>query len=168
MSYKNNKRTLNSKSDTDSLESLYDVSLTFDKQKIIEKAQRQIYDLLAKSGRSGVEVSYLQELIKFDKGIINKAIQKLGKLKRIVWINNKTIALVDSIKFVPGRKYSVFIEKVLFGKAIVVVDDKWYASLDHYDYLGPRTLIKKGNSFNVIGEIYRRNGSLHLSIKKII
>jgi len=148
------------------LEHLYDVSLALDTQKMIEKVQRQIYNLLAKSGKNGLDVSYLQEIIKFDNDIINKAIQKLEKLKRIVWINKKTISLVDSIKFIPGKKYSIFIEKVLLGKAIVIVNEKWYASLNYFDYAGPRTLLKKGNTFDVIGDIYKKNGALHLLVKK--
>jgi ERCC4-related helicase len=148
------------------LEHLYDVSLALDTRKMIEKVQRQIYDLLAKSGKNGLEVSYLREIIKFDNDIINNAIQKLEKLKRIVWINKKTISLVDSIKFIPGKKYSIFIEKVLLGKAIVIVNEKWYASLNYFDYAGPRTLLKKGNTFDIIGDMYKKNGVLHLLVKK--
>ncbi len=84
----------------------------------------------------------------------------------MVWINRKTISLADSVKFIQGKKYSIFVEKVLYGKAIVVVDQKWYASLDYFDYAGPRTLLKKGNSFDVIGDVYKKNGVLHLMVKK--
>ena len=150
------------------LEHLYDVSLALDSRKMVEKAQRQIHDLLAKSGKNGLEISYLQEIIKFDRVIIDKAIKNLEKLKRIVWINKKTISLVDSIKFIPGKKYSIFIEKVLFGKAIVIVNEKWYASLDYFDYSGPRTLLKKGNTFDIIGDMHKKNGTLHLMVKKIM
>lgn len=152
----------------DNLQHLYEISLNLDKQKVIGKIQRQIHDLLAKSGKTGLEVSYIQEVISFDESLIQKAISNLEKLKRIVWLNKKTIALVESTKFILGQKYSISIEKVLYGKAIVIVNDKWYASLNHYDFHGPRTLIKKGNVFNVIGEIHKKNGKLHLLVKKII
>ena len=76
--------------------------------------------------------------------------------------------MVDSIKFIPGKKYSIFIEKVLYGKAIVVVDQKWYASLNYFDYAGPRALLKNGNSFDIIGDMYKKNGILHLMVKKTI
>ncbi len=148
------------------LELLYDVSLALDRKKMIEKAQRQIHDMLAKSGKNGLDVSYLYELVKFDRSIIKKALENLEKIKRVVWINKKTISLADSIKFIPGKKYSIFIEKVLYGKAIVVVDQKWYASLNYFDYTGSRTLLKKGNSFDIIGDVYKRNGVLHLMVKK--
>ena len=97
---------------------------------------------------------------------IEKAIKNLEKLKRIIWINKKTIALIDTIKFIPGRKYSIFIEKVLTGKAIVIINEKWYASLDYFDYNGPKSLLKKGNIFDIIGELYKKNGILCLAVKK--
>jgi ERCC4-related helicase len=167
LSYKNkNIDDHNSSYSVNDLEHLYDVSLALDSQKMIKKIQRQIHDLLAKSGKNGLEISYLQEIIKFEPAVIDKAIKNLEKLKRIVWINKKTISLVDSIKFIPGKKYSIFIEKILFGKAIVVVNEKWFASLDYFDYSGPRKLLKKGNVFDIIGDLYKKNGTLHLIVKK--
>jgi Fanconi anemia group M protein len=148
------------------LEHLYDVSLALDGRKIVEKAQRQIHDLLAKSGKNGLEISYLQEIMKFDDDVIDKAVKRLEKLKRIVWIDKKTISSMDSIKFIPGKKYSVFIKNVLSGKAVVIVNEKWYASLNYFDYAGPRALLKKGNTFDIIGELYKKNGILCLSVKK--
>jgi len=148
------------------LEHLYDVSLAIDGRKMIEKAQRQIHDLLARAGKEGLEISYLKEIVKFDHVTIEKAIKNLEKIKRIIWINKKTIALIDTIKFIPGKKYSIFIEKILIGKAIVIINEKWYASLDYFDYNGPKSLLKKGNIFNIIGDTYRKNGTLHLIVKK--
>ena len=150
------------------LEHLYDVSLAIDGRKMIGKAQRQIHDLLARAGKEGLEISYLKEIVKFDHVTIEKAIKNLEKIKRIIWINKKTIALIDTIKFIPGRKYSIFIEKILIGKAIVIINEKWYASLDYFDYNGPKSLLKKGNIFNIIGDTYRKNGTLHLIVKKTI
>jgi Fanconi anemia group M protein len=148
------------------LEHLYDASLAIDSRKIIGKAQRQIYDLLARSGKEGLEISYLKEIVKFDSVTIEKAIKNLEKLKRIIWVNKKNIALIDTIKFVPGRKFSICIEKILIGKAIVVINEKWYASLEYFDYHGPKSLLKKGNIFNIIGDTYKKNGILHLIVKK--
>jgi ERCC4-related helicase len=167
LSYKNNNIDGDNLSySVHDLEHLYDVSLALDSRKMIEKTQRQIHDLLAKSGKNGLEISYLKEMIKFQPYVIDKAIKNLEKLKRIIWINKKTISLVDSIKFIPGKKYSIFIEKILFGKAIVIVNEKWFASLDYFDYSGPRKLLKKGNVFDIIGDIYKRDGTLHLIVKK--
>jgi hypothetical protein len=150
------------------LEDLYEISLNLDRKKIVERVQRQIHDLLGKAGNSGLEISYLNEAIGIDQEIIRKAIENLTKMKRTIWINKNTIALIESIKFLSGSKYSIFIEKIVMGKAIVIVNEKWYASLEHQDYFGPRSLLKKGNTFNIIGSMYRSAGKLHLIVKKII
>ncbi len=157
---------LDSSYSANDLEHLFDAALALDGRKLVEKAQRQIYELLANAGKNGLDLSYLKEIINLDSVIIDKALKNLEKLKRIVWINKKTISLMDSIIYIPGKKYSIFIEKILFGKAIVIVNEKWYASLDYFDYSGPRALLKKGNTFDIIGEIYKKNGSIHLIVKK--
>ncbi len=150
------------------LEDLYEVSLNLDRKKLVERVQRQIHDLVGKTGKSGLEVSYLNEVIGIDNNIISEAIENLTKKKRIIWINKNTIALTESTKFLSGSKYSISVEKIVMGKAIVIVNEKWYASLEPQDYFGPRAILKKGNTFNIIGELYRRAGTLHLIIKKII
>ncbi|HEX5905011.1 MAG TPA: helicase-related protein [Candidatus Nitrosocosmicus sp.] len=150
------------------LEDLYEVSLSLDKKKIIHKVQRQIHGLLAEAGKSGLTVANLEEQIDMDRLVIKEAIDNLKKMKRIVLLNKNTFALVEPTKFLPGNKYSVFIEKVMVGKAVVRVNDKWYASLDHHDYFGPRALLKKGNTMEIIGEMYKREGVLHLIVKKIL
>jgi Fanconi anemia group M protein len=150
------------------LEDLYEVSLNLDRKKLVERVQRQIHDLLGKAGKSGLEVSYLNEVIDIDHDILREAIENLTKKKRIVCVNKNTIALTDFTKFLSGSKYSVSVEKIVMGKAIVIVNEKWYASLEPQDYFGPRAILKKGNTFNIIGELYRRTGTLHLIVKKII
>ena len=150
------------------LEDLYEVSLNLDRKKLVERVQRQIHDLLGKAGKTGLEVSYLNEVMGIDHEIIRKAIENLTKMKRTIWLNKNTVALIESIKFISGSKYSVSVEKIVMGKAIVIVNEKWYASLEPRDYFGPRALLKKGNTFDIIGELYRRAGTLHLIVKKII
>lgn len=150
------------------LEDLYEVSLNLDRKKLVERVQRQIHDLLGKAGKTGLEVSYLNEVMGIDHEIIRKAIENLTKMKRTIWLNKNTVALIESIKFISGSKYSVSVEKIVMGKAIVIVNEKWYASLEPQDYFGPRVLLKKGNTFDIIGELYRRAGTLHLIVKKII
>ena len=150
------------------LEDLYDVSLSLDRKKIVHKVQRQAHSLLAKAGKSGLTGSSLVEQLDIDRTIIKEAIDNLIKMKRIVLLDKNTFALVESTKFLPGNKYSVFIEKIMVGKAVVRVNDKWYASLDHHDYFGSRDLLKKGNTLEIIGEMYKSEGVLHLIVKKIL
>ncbi|MGN6346178.1 MAG: hypothetical protein ACTHME_00590, partial [Candidatus Nitrosocosmicus sp.] len=163
---KNN--SVNSQVSTNDMEHLYNVSLALDNQKILYKAQRKIYELLVKSGIKGMSVSELNEKIEYDQDMISNALKNLEKLKKINWTNKNTISIIDSIKYVSGKKYSIVVEKVLIGKAIVLINKKWFASLNYFDYSGSRNLIKKGNTFDVVGEIYKKNGTLYLIVKKII
>jgi len=168
LSYTKRNNSVNSQVSANDMEHLYNVSLALDNQKIIYKAQRKIYELLVKSGIKGLNVSELNEKIGYGQDIILNAIKNLEKLKKINWTNKNTIYIADSIKYVSGKKYSIFVEKVLIGKAIVLINNKWFAILNYFDYSGSRNLLKKGNTIDVIGEIYKKNGTLCLIVQKII
>jgi hypothetical protein len=40
--------------------------------------------------------------------------------------------------------------------------------LHHYDYRGPRELIRKGLEFKAIGELYRNKDKLNIRVKQIL
>ncbi|HEU5121082.1 MAG TPA: helicase-related protein, partial [Candidatus Nitrosocosmicus sp.] len=151
----------------ENLEDLYEVSLSLDRKKIISRIQRQIMELLRQAGNSGLKVSQLSELNVRDESIVTDAINNLKKLNRITVSKDDIITPIES-KFLSGNKYSVFVEKIMTGKALVRVNEKWYALLEHSDYFGPRALLKKGNTITIIGELYRSSGKLHLLVKKTL
>ncbi len=64
----------NSSITTENLEDLYEVSLSLDRKKIVQRVQRQILGLLGEAGRAGLEISSLEEQIDNDGLIINEAI----------------------------------------------------------------------------------------------
>jgi len=78
------------------------------------------------------------------------------------------MVLVDNLKKITGKTYFVQIEKILQGQAIVLVDGKWHARLNHYDYEGPGNILKKGSEFQAVGELYHDKGVLNLRIKQIV
>jgi hypothetical protein len=49
-----------------------------------------------------------------------------------------------------------------------MVDGKWHARLNHYDYEGPREFLKKGSKFRAIGELYRDGGVLSIKVGQIL
>jgi len=153
---------------SDSLEDLFEVSLNLDRKKITSRIQRQIMELLSQVGRSGLQVSQLDEINVKDKSIVADAINNLKNSKRITISEDDVIIPIESKKFLSGNKYSVFVEKIMTGKALVRVNEKWYALLDHSDYFGPRALLKKGNTITIIGELYRNSGKLHLLVKRTL
>jgi hypothetical protein len=60
------------------------------------------------------------------------------------------------------------VEKIVQGRALITVNGKWRARLNHYDYEGPRDLLKKGGKFKAVGELYHGDGVLNLRIKQIV
>ena len=59
-------------------------------------------------------------------------------------------------------------KKILPGKAYVLVNEKWYALLNYYDYEGPRNLLKKGSEFKANAELYTNGNDFCIRIKEII
>ena len=49
-----------------------------------------------------------------------------------------------------------------------MIDGKWYARLNHYDYEGPRYLLKKGTEFKAISELYHDGNTFCVRIKQVV
>ncbi len=136
----------------------------------IEKAYRHIYDFLINEldNKNSFELSYFHEKFKFDTHIILQALQKLEKQQVIKIKNNGSIILNRLPKKSTGAEYDIYVEKILPGKAYVLVNERWYASLNYYDYEGPRNLLKKGSEFKAIAELYNNGSDFCIRIKEII
>jgi ERCC4-related helicase len=134
----------------------------------VYRAARSIHSELAKAGRRGVDVDVLHDNLAFEYPVLIEALKKLEKLKRVEWLDDSTIVMPDSLKQVPGKIYVIYVEKIVQGKALVIVDDKWHARLNHYDYEGPRELLKSGSELRVIGELYHDDGVLNIRVKQIV
>ena len=134
----------------------------------VNNATRKIHSLLVKKGRFGEDVDIIRDTLGFDNNILVEALKKLEKLKRIKWLDDVTIALSDSLKHLPGEVHDIYIENILSGIALVMIDGKWHARLNHYDYEGPRHLLKKGMEFKAISELYRDGKAFCVRIKQIV
>ena len=136
----------------------------------IEKAYRHIYDFLIneRDNKNSFELSYFHEKFKFDTHIILQALQKLEKQQVIKIKNNGFIILNRLPKKSTGAEYDICVEKILPGKAYVLVNERWYALLNYYDYEGPRNLLKKGSEFKAIAELYNSGSDFCIRIKEII
>lgn len=142
--------------------------LTSQFRRQVDKTVRTIHSLLSRSGKNGLDFDSITEHVAVDNEVLLEAINRLEKLKRIEWIDDSTMVLVDNLKKITGKTYFVQIEKILQGEAIVLVDGKWHARLNHYDYEGPGNLLKKGSEFQAVGELYHDKGVLNLRIKQIV
>ena len=144
--------------------------ITKSENTLIERAYRQIYDVLIeeRSNKNSFDLSYLCEKFSFDAYIILKALKKLEKQHIIKLQNNSLITLNRLPNKSTGTKYNIYVEKILSGKAYVLVNEKWYALLNYYDYEGPRNLLKKGSEFKAIAELYSNGSNFCVRIKEII
>ncbi|HSA72545.1 MAG TPA: helicase-related protein [Nitrososphaeraceae archaeon] len=136
-------------------------------RKTVERTARKIYSLVSCRGNSGMEIELIHKTLGQENDLVIAGLQMLKKLRRIKIIGNKII-LSENVEKVQGQTYDIEIEKVLLGKAIVLINGKWYASLHHYDYRGPRELIKKGKEFKAVGELYHNNDNLNLRVDQIL
>ncbi|MGE0242782.1 MAG: helicase-related protein [Nitrososphaeraceae archaeon] len=138
---------------------------------LVDKAYRYIYDILLKerNNKTSIDFSYLYEKFTFDNDIILQALKKLEKHHIIQLKNNNKIITLNLIpNKSTGTKYNIYIEKILSGKAYVLVNEKWYALLNYYDYDGPRNLLKKGSEFTAIAELYSSGSDFCIRIREIM
>jgi len=133
----------------------------------VNNAARKIHSLLVKKGRSGEDVDIIRDILGFDNNILIEALKKLEKLKRIQWLDDATIALSDNLRRMPGKVHNIYIENILSGITLVMIDGKWHARLNHYDYDGPRHLLKKGMEFKAVSELYHDGKTFCVRIKQI-
>jgi ERCC4-related helicase len=135
----------------------------------VDRAARRIYIELQKYGRNGIEIEKLTEILDIDYSVIIDAIKKLEKLRRVEWKNEGRVASTYwGYRPTIGKTLNLLVEKIIKGKALVMVDDKWHARLNHYDYEGPREYLKKGIRIKAIGELYHEDGVLCIKVKQII
>jgi Fanconi anemia group M protein len=144
--------------------------ITKTEDNLIEKAYRHIYNFLIdeRNNKNSFDLSYFHDKFTFDTHIILQALKKLEKQQVIKIKNNRSITLNRLSNKSTGREYNIYVEKILPGKAYVLVNEKWYALLNYYDYEGPRNLLKKGSEFKAIAELYTNGNDFCIRIKEII
>jgi ERCC4-related helicase len=137
-------------------------------RKAVDSASRRIHMLIAKSGRQGLDVDIIQETFAFEDSVLLEALKKLEKLNTIQWLDDNRVILSENLVKITGSIIDVYVEKVIHGGALVIVNEKWHARLNHYDYEGPRELLRKGLEFKVVGELYHDEGVFSLRVKQIV
>jgi ERCC4-related helicase len=142
--------------------------LTNDFKRQVDRVARRIHVELAKAGKRGIDIKILCNDLGFEYTLLIEAIKKLEKLKRVEWLNEDTVVIADSLKKFSGKEYAVTIGKIFRGLATVMVDGKWHARLNYYDYDGPRELLKRGTEFRAVGELYHDTEALCIRIKQIV
>jgi ERCC4-related helicase len=144
--------------------------ITKTENNLIDRAYRHIYNFLIdeRNNKNSFDLSYFSDKFTFDTHIILEALKKLEKQQVIKIKNNRSITLNRLPNKSTGKEYNIYVEKILSGKAFVLVNEKWYALLNYYDYEGPRNLLKKGSEFKAIAELYTNGNHFCIRIKEII
>jgi ERCC4-related helicase len=142
--------------------------LTNDFKRQVDRVARRIHAELAKAGKRGIDIKILCNDLGFEYALLIEAIKKLEKLKRVEWLNEDTVVIADSLKKYSGKEYAVTIGKIFRGITTVMVNGKWHARLNYYDYDGPRELLKRGTEFRAVGELYHDADALCIRIKQIV
>jgi ERCC4-related helicase len=142
--------------------------LTNDFKRQVDRIARRIHVELARAGKRGIDIKILCNDLGFEYTLLIEAIKKLEKLKRVEWLNEDTVVIADSLKKFSGKEYAITIGKIFRGLATVMVDGKWHARLNYYDYDGPRELLKRGTEFRAVGELYHDAEALCIRIKQIV
>jgi Fanconi anemia group M protein len=112
-------------------------------RKVVNSAARRIHALIAKSGRQGLDIDIIQETFAFEDSVLLEALKKLEKLNTIQWLDDTRVILSENLEKTSGSTIDVYVEKIVQGGALVTVNEKWHARLNHYDYEGPRELLKR-------------------------
>jgi ERCC4-related helicase len=134
----------------------------------VNNASRKIFTFLTRKGRFGEDVDTIRESLDLDNSTLIEALNKLEKLKRIHWLDDVTIVLSENLQTLSGEVHDIYIEKILSGTSLVMIDGKWHARLNHYDYDGPRHLLKKGTEFKAVSELYRDGKTFCIRIKQVV
>ena len=148
--------------------SLESCTLTSGFRRETDSVARRIHTLIAKSGSKPLDVDIIQENLSVENSVLLEALKKLEKLKRIEWIDDSKVILSENLGKISGSTYDVYVEKIMHGRALVTVDGKWHARLNHYDYEGPRELLRKGSEFKAVGELYHDEGMFSLRVKQVV
>lgn len=136
-------------------------------ESLVERTARKIYSVVSIHGNRGLDIELVHKTLGQDYAFVDAALKMLEKLEKIKIIGRKAILSENEVK-IQGQVFKIEIEKVVMGKAIVLVNGKWQAFLHHYDYHGPRELIRKGREFKAMGELYRDKDKLNIRVKQIL
>ncbi|MFQ6076576.1 MAG: helicase-related protein [Candidatus Bathyarchaeia archaeon] len=134
----------------------------------VRYAARQILGETFKASHGGLAIQELTDLFEgegYTPGVIKAAVEMLCREGQVGRVGHRIYPKgVEAKSMGMGRVYTFEIERIMPGKAILLVDDRWRAILIPTDYDGPRQLVKRGRRFRAASKLYHLNGKLHARI----
>jgi ERCC4-related helicase len=151
-------------------------------QTIIKGVAKNIYRRVLKAGERGVSIPLLVEDLEyegFDPATVRSAIRRLVKSGAILeederlYPAGKRILEKKRMGLYSGdaKVYRVYVEEMYPGAAVVVVNDRFRASvpMDFYDAPpASRSVWKKGKELKVLGSLVKIDGKMHLRVYDIL
>ncbi|MDH5419270.1 MAG: helicase-related protein [Candidatus Bathyarchaeota archaeon] len=142
--------------------------------KEVNRAAKRLWTKAMKAGARGLLIEDLLEelaLEGYSPSIVNAAINHLEEADQIHKMGWDRIASVASMSKADEKEdkdlYEVEVEKVLPGKAICIINNKWRARLVPEEYEGPPNLIKKNMKFRARITLYHEGKNLHIQVRKV-
>ena len=87
----------------------------------VERTARKIYSVVTIHGNNGLKIETLHSVLSVNGELTDAALKMLEKLKKIKIIGRKVI-ISDNEAKIRGEIYNIEIEKVVMGKALVLVN----------------------------------------------
>jgi ERCC4-related helicase len=142
--------------------------------KEVNRAANSLWMKAMKAGARGLLIEDLVEdlvLEGYSPSIVKAATNNLEKADQVYKLAWDRIASVASMS-TPKEKeekdmYEVEIERVLTGKAVCLINDKWRARLAPEEYEGPPNLIKKNTRFKARGTLYHEGKTLCIRVQRV-
>jgi Fanconi anemia group M protein len=137
------------------------------------QCRKNIYNILLKAGSKGLSVQEIQENIPYSPEAVRNSLNRLereGLVKQVGgrYVTSAVLRSRPAAVKPQGRTYSIEVEKIYPGFAVVLVDDRFRARLEPSAYNGPRDLIKKGNRFKARATITRLDGATTILVHDVI
>jgi len=136
----------------------------------VYRASRIVYMKLLERGAFGATLDQLVSDMEFEAAspqVVKATLELMMKEGLVTEVDRGRYAAESSVKSAGKKAYEVVVEKIYPGLAVVRVDDKWRARLEHEDYNGPRSLIKKNARFKATADLYKEGGKFCIRIKEV-
>jgi len=137
----------------------------------VTQAAKAVLSRIFQKGSEGLtaeELSSELEVEGISPAATSEAIARLKNAREITEVAGRLKpAGFETAKRLGYPSHTFEVEKVMMGRAILIVDNKWRSVLTPQEYTGPRHLIKKGTKFQATAELYKQEGKLHARIHSV-
>ncbi|MEM2233755.1 MAG: helicase-related protein [Nitrososphaerota archaeon] len=132
---------------------------------------KHMYLYLLKAGAKGATMAELMEALEgYDPDVVRAAAGRLVKRGIAVRSGERYYAkaAMRAVRRARGGLYTIEVEKVYPGFAVVIVNDSFRARLDSSMYYGPREYLKKGRVLKVLATVKRMEGKTSIIVHDVV